>query len=202
MIESILRCRGSSETPDCGGDLLAGQSYEFINSTHLPANGHCVWRIRSILRRRGSSETPDCGGDLLAGQSYEFINSTHLPANGHCVWRIRSAARVLVFIDALQLPCKDACTSYLELKYKSDMVSTGPRLCCGAPKSGFTSTESTFIIIYAGNIFTDDYRWRGFSIRYRLCKNFGALTTKSYTFGVILGYLRKRAVISSRPNEK
>ncbi|EFO27489.1 hypothetical protein LOAG_01000 [Loa loa] len=71
------------------------------------------------------NRTPKCGGDLLANYDYQNITIIGLHGSIHCVWRIRSKARVLVYIDELRLPCKETCTSYLELKFKADMIPTG-----------------------------------------------------------------------------
>ncbi|KAK6113453.1 Astacin (Peptidase M12A) family protein [Brugia pahangi] len=114
------------------------------------------------------SKTPKCGGDLLAGYDYQNITITAQNGNVHCVWRIRSNAQVLVYVDELQLPCKATCTSYLELKFKTDMISTGSRHCCESPNAWIASESNTFIIIYTANVLTDGSGIWGFKLRYKL----------------------------------
>ncbi|VDM12712.1 unnamed protein product [Wuchereria bancrofti] len=103
------------------------------------------------------SKTSKCGGDLLASYDYQNITITALNGNVHCVWRIRSRAQVLVYIDQLQLPCKATCTTYLELKFKADMILTGSRHCCELPNAWIASESDTFVIIYKANILTDGF---------------------------------------------
>ncbi|CAG9536414.1 unnamed protein product [Cercopithifilaria johnstoni] len=112
-----------------------------------------------------SNKTPKCGGELWANNSYQTINSINLRGNIHCVWRIRSKAQVLLYVDELKLPCKNACTSYLELKFKQDMIPTGTRHCCGPPNAWIASEMDTIIIIYLVN---DDFDGQGFKLRYKL----------------------------------
>ncbi|KAM3727790.1 Zinc metalloproteinase nas-37 [Dirofilaria immitis] len=116
------------------------------------------------------SRTSNCGGDLLANNDYQTITSIGLYGNIHCVWRIKSKARVLVYISELQLPCKVTCTSYLELKFKADMVPTGSRHCCGSSKTRITSENDTFIIIYTIHdlIYNLTPNTWGFKLYYRL----------------------------------
>uniref|UniRef100_A0A0R3S0V1 CUB domain-containing protein n=1 Tax=Elaeophora elaphi TaxID=1147741 RepID=A0A0R3S0V1_9BILA len=116
------------------------------------------------------SGTPKCGGELWANKDYQTIESNDLNGNIHCVWRIRSEARVLIYVDELQLPCKETCTSYLELKFKEDMIPTGSRHCCGPPNVWIASEKDTIIIIYSTNTLIDGSGiWR-FKLRYVLCK--------------------------------
>ncbi|VBB32691.1 unnamed protein product [Acanthocheilonema viteae] len=114
--------------------------------------------------------TPKCGGELWANDDYQTITSTNLYGNIHCVWRIRSKARVLVYVDELQLPCKETCTSYLELKFKEDMIPTGSRHCCGPPNVWIASEKDAIIIIYSVNILINGSDTQGFKLRYKLCK--------------------------------
>uniref|UniRef100_A0A915PLK9 Zinc metalloproteinase n=1 Tax=Setaria digitata TaxID=48799 RepID=A0A915PLK9_9BILA len=55
---------------------------------------------------------------------YRDIAFAGVRDNVHCIWRIRSNRRILVKVDELRLPCRETCDSYLELKYKADMIPT------------------------------------------------------------------------------
>ncbi|VDM97239.1 unnamed protein product [Thelazia callipaeda] len=114
------------------------------------------------------STSSKCGGELLAAFDYQSINSTNLDGdNIRCIWRIKSQTRVVMYVEELKLPCQEPCSSYLELKYRSDMSATGPRLCCNKPIEAITSETDTFVVIYATNANNDDHFTHSFKLQFR-----------------------------------
>ncbi|VDK74950.1 unnamed protein product [Litomosoides sigmodontis] len=103
------------------------------------------------------SRTPNCGGELWANNTYQTIANTDLHGDIHCVWRIRSQTRVYLYIDELHLPCKETCTSYLELKFKKNMVPAGSRHCCTPANAWIASEKDTIIVIYYASAFADAF---------------------------------------------
>ncbi|KAI1722970.1 astacin (Peptidase family m12A) domain-containing protein [Ditylenchus destructor] len=122
------------------------------------------------------------GGEYTASTKLYYITSPQVTSRASCYYRIKAPAnqRIELTINKINFPCKDACESYVELKYKLDKIATGARLCCTVPKSPIISESNEVLMIFKGedNIPTG---YEGFRITYRLV---GAPTTaQSTTYG-------------------
>uniref|UniRef100_A0A915N7M3 Metalloendopeptidase n=1 Tax=Meloidogyne javanica TaxID=6303 RepID=A0A915N7M3_MELJA len=65
--------------------------------------------------------------DLTAGEWPGDISTSKLHPGIKCFWRIHpqySNQSVQLTFDRLNFPCKEACTSYLEVKYKTEKIAT------------------------------------------------------------------------------
>ncbi|MFH4978697.1 hypothetical protein AB6A40_005406 [Gnathostoma spinigerum] len=80
---------------------------------------------------------------------------------------LQSPSKVHVAIDSLHLPCSTKCESFLEMKYKKNMISTGPRFCCGEPPHSFVSDGYNFVLIYKSDGTNQTQAYRGFELRFR-----------------------------------
>uniref|UniRef100_A0A915DDI7 CUB domain-containing protein n=1 Tax=Ditylenchus dipsaci TaxID=166011 RepID=A0A915DDI7_9BILA len=116
-----------------------------------------------------SSNRAACrGGELAAGTNGITITSPNVDSRADCYWRIRAPSnqRVELTVSRVNFPCRDACTSYVELKYRSDKTSTGARLCCGTPRRTIISENTEVVLIFHGEDSMPS-GYQGFSISYR-----------------------------------
>ena len=85
------------------------------------------------------------------------------------IFQSPSGTRITIEVTRLNLPCIDTCSSFLEIKSKSNMGQTGARLCCDAPSSSIT-TEDNMALIMQRTDGVAQAGWRGWAIRYRYCE--------------------------------
>lgn len=67
------------------------------------------------------------GGDLTAGYQLRTLNSPALESGLKCYWRLKApqGQRVQISVASVSFECDNACSSYLEIKYKQQKISTG-----------------------------------------------------------------------------
>ncbi|CAK5089104.1 unnamed protein product [Meloidogyne enterolobii] len=88
--------------------------------------------------------------DLTAGEWPGDISTSKLQPGIKCFWRIHpqhSNQSVQLIFDRLNFPCKEACTSYLEVKYNAEKIATGARLCCDLPTNIISEVGTEVILI-------------------------------------------------------
>nr|CAD2182872.1 unnamed protein product [Meloidogyne enterolobii] len=98
------------------------------------------------------SNSNSCRGtsDLTAGEWPGDISTSKLQPGIKCFWRIHpqySNQSVQLIFDRLNFPCKEACTSYLEVKYNAEKIATGARLCCDLPTNIISEVGTEVILI-------------------------------------------------------
>ncbi|KAI1723407.1 astacin (Peptidase family m12A) domain-containing protein [Ditylenchus destructor] len=121
------------------------------------------------------------GGEYTADTKSYYITSPQVTSRASCYYRIKAPAnqRIELTVNKINFPCKDACESYVELKYKLDKIATGARLCCSVPKSPIISESNEVLMILKGEDNIPN-GYEGFRITYRLV---GApTTTRSTTY--------------------
>lgn len=75
-----------------------------------------------------ASNVASCkGGDLTAGYQSRSINSPPVEPGLRCYWRLKAprGQRVEINVSSVNFECDNACSSFLEIKYKKQKVSTG-----------------------------------------------------------------------------
>uniref|UniRef100_A0A183BI06 NTR domain-containing protein n=1 Tax=Globodera pallida TaxID=36090 RepID=A0A183BI06_GLOPA len=85
--------------------------------------------------------------------------------------------RVVLNIEKLDMPCKDACASFLELKYKKDKIATGARLCCGNPGTIYADIGTDVLVILRSESKLDS-KFKGFELTYKSGKFLEGKTTE------------------------
>uniref|UniRef100_A0A914DCH0 Uncharacterized protein n=1 Tax=Acrobeloides nanus TaxID=290746 RepID=A0A914DCH0_9BILA len=78
-----------------------------------------------------------------------------------------SGFKIALYLSGLNFPCKDACSSYLEVKYGEDKTKTGARLCCERPKElWFSEGEEVIVMLKTEQDLVTG--WLGFQLYYKL----------------------------------
>uniref|UniRef100_A0A914KR80 Metalloendopeptidase n=1 Tax=Meloidogyne incognita TaxID=6306 RepID=A0A914KR80_MELIC len=127
------------------------------------------------------SNSNSCRGtsDLTAGEWPGDISTSKLHPGIKCFWRIHpqySNQSVQLIFDRLNFPCKEACTSYLEVKYKTEKIATGARLCCDLPANIISEVGTEVILILR----TDEKlnsEFEGFHISFKSVEGYDKNTT-------------------------
>ncbi|KAI6210196.1 Astacin-like metalloendopeptidase [Aphelenchoides besseyi] len=108
------------------------------------------------------------GGELDAWTQVRELNSPPLEPGTRCYWRIKAKRGQVVQLNvsSVSFECNNACTSYVEIKYKRQKQTTGARLCCESSKNPIVSENDEVLIIYYGD--TNIVRgWLGFQLTYQ-----------------------------------
>uniref|UniRef100_A0A914HWM0 Metalloendopeptidase n=1 Tax=Globodera rostochiensis TaxID=31243 RepID=A0A914HWM0_GLORO len=108
-------------------------------------------------------------GEFTAGRWPGSLKTSALVARASCHWRIHplhEKHRVVLNIEKLDMPCKDSCASFLELKYKKDKIATGARLCCGNPGTIYADIGTDVLVILRSESKLDS-KYKGFELTYK-----------------------------------
>ncbi|KAL7077143.1 hypothetical protein ACQ4LE_003622 [Meloidogyne hapla] len=121
--------------------------------------------------------------DLTAGEWAGDISTSKLQPGINCFWRIHpqySNQSVQIIFNRLNFPCKEACISYLEVKYNADKIATGARLCCDMPVNIISEVGTEVILILR----TDEKlnsEYDGFALSFKSVEGYVTNTTTSVT---------------------
>ncbi|KAL3121605.1 hypothetical protein niasHT_008734 [Heterodera trifolii] len=116
-----------------------------------------------------NSQTCLTTGEFTAGRWPGSLKTSSLVPRASCYWRIHPlhrTHRVVINIEKLDMPCKDSCASFLELKYKKDKIATGARLCCGNATTIYADigTDVLVILMSDNNL---EAKYTGFELSYK-----------------------------------
>uniref|UniRef100_A0AC34FR98 Metalloendopeptidase n=1 Tax=Panagrolaimus sp. ES5 TaxID=591445 RepID=A0AC34FR98_9BILA len=108
------------------------------------------------------------GRDLKATKEWSQFESPPLDEGLNCFWRVLASEGEAVEIEITysSFPCKDACSSFVEVKYLADKTTTGARLCCDIPRKTIIS-EDNFILLWLRTDPELIHGYLGFKMRYR-----------------------------------
>uniref|UniRef100_A0A914Z0N8 CUB domain-containing protein n=1 Tax=Panagrolaimus superbus TaxID=310955 RepID=A0A914Z0N8_9BILA len=108
------------------------------------------------------------GRDIKASNEWSQFESPPLDEGLNCFWRVLApeGESVEIEITYSSFPCKDACSSFVELKYLADKTTTGARLCCDIPRKTIIS-EDNFVILWLRTDPELIHGYLGFKMRYR-----------------------------------
>jgi hypothetical protein len=90
------------------------------------------------------------------------------------MFQIAGYKQVEIALTGMNFPCKDACGSFIEIKYQKDKVPTGARFCCDAPKTPIISDPGTEVLmILQSGPTLDKANYTGFTLQHKVCKWLG-----------------------------
>ncbi|KAI6217101.1 Astacin-like metalloendopeptidase [Aphelenchoides fujianensis] len=108
------------------------------------------------------------GGELTASTQLRELNSPPVDPGARCYWRLKAkrGQQIRLNVSSVSFLCDNACSSYVEVKYKKQKQTTGARFCCEAPKQPIVSENEEVLIIFRGA--SDIVKgWLGFQLTYQ-----------------------------------